>query len=594
MQLAFITMGLGAVELVIIAVVVFFAVSLFRRRSPGERSGVGRAMAMGCGLTVFLGGLSLFLLLAVIFLRVNHKVRTAFPATPAAVPSYSSSVNSSALEIHLLPPNCQRQDIKPTELATVILALTNEIIFDNDEIGSSAHSRTTNEQLRTWGHAIVRADRKRIELKQVAQISRRHPTGGWQLPIGTIVIFPHGAPHGLPAADFTHHLLDETSLLLAAVSNSRSASAEKVSFQVDRGGDALVVRLPSPRGDARRLTEGSVTGRLGNSLSAIEIELVTRGWTEKGQPIVAERDVDSESSKHSFGEWLVAVYLAEAALDGLLGADAWPADPSGAVTRTARAAPQRASIEQKVVLPAPPVAPRFVHAPEAPLVSDTTKVEVELVPERDRKLPAQQPLLSASHDYSDQPVSAAVPATPIGGARPAWVDLPPEQRVGDDGVLRLVGTTMALEPTPQDSYTAADGVVHELFEQYVRRVYGSSAVAKIRLPREITVGNVVSWTEPKESSATGMTMYETHVMLTLDQHARHVIEERLQSIEIGRRVRLAGAGAGLLLGLISTLWGYLKLDTASRGFYSGRLKLAAGAAAIALVSGALAAVRGVL
>jgi hypothetical protein len=91
-----------------------------------------------------------------------------------------------------------------------------------------------------------------------------------------------------------------------------------------------------------------------------------------------------------------------------------------------------------------------------------------------------------------------------------------------------------------------------------------------------------------------MTMYETHVMLTLDQHDRHVIEERLQSVEIRRRVRLAGSGAGLLIGLIATLWGYLKLDTASRGYYSGRLKLAAGAAAIALVSGALAAVRGVL
>ena len=40
---------------------------------------------------------------------------------------------------------------------------------------------------------------------------------------------------------------------------------------------------------------------------------------------------------------------------------------------------------------------------------------------------------------------------------------------------------------------------------------------------------------------------------------------------------LAGA-AGLFLGFLGTVFSYFKLDTATRGYYSGRLKLAAGTA----------------
>jgi hypothetical protein len=585
-------MSLGL--LLVIALIVLVAIKILQRGSNHERHGAGRAMAMGCGLVVFFGGISAFLLLAVVLTRTTNWTRRPFPPAPVAVPVYTFQANASVLEIHLLAPSCLHHDVKPTELATVILALTNEILFDNHEIVTSAQARTSNEQLKTWEHAVVRADRKQIELKQIAQLSRRHPNGGWRLPIDTIVIMVDSPHAGMKATDFTHRLVEEASLLLSAVSISRLTSAERQTFQMDRENDALLLRLPNPDGGAVHPLEGRPTNQLGNSLSAIEIELATRGWSEASPMQTAELPADSDGEKHSFGEWMVATCLAEFALEGVWGSDAaqssWPT-----VARASRHPIQQVSrvdqVPEQTAVAESPAAERLAVVPQA---SDTTKVEVEVAPDRRPELPAPGPYFQASQDNALHPVSSTAPATPIGGARPAWVDLPPEQRVGSDGVLRLVGTTMALEATPQDSYTAADGVVHELFDQYVRRVYGSSAVAKIRLPHEITVGNVVSWTEPKESTATGMTMYETHVMLTLDPHARHVIEERLQSLEIRRRVRLAGAGAGVLLGLIATLWGYLKLDTASRGYYSGRLKLAAGAAAVATVSGAWAVVRGVL
>ena len=43
-------------------------------------------------------------------------------------------------------------------------------------------------------------------------------------------------------------------------------------------------------------------------------------------------------------------------------------------------------------------------------------------------------------------------------------------------------------------------------------------------------------------------------------------------------------GAGIVLLLVTTLFGYFKLDTATRGYYTGRLQFAAAAAILALVA----------
>ena len=48
-----------------------------------------------------------------------------------------------------------------------------------------------------------------------------------------------------------------------------------------------------------------------------------------------------------------------------------------------------------------------------------------------------------------------------------------------------------------------------------------------------------------------------------------------------------GARLGLLLAFVGTIFGYLKMDTATRGYYSGRLRFGAGIVLLAIVGGAL-------
>lgn len=70
-------------------------------------------------------------------------------------------------------------------------------------------------------------------------------------------------------------------------------------------------------------------------------------------------------------------------------------------------------------------------------------------------------------------------------------------------------------------------------------------------------------------------MLNLHALLVIDRQAGAEIERQYKQAVVAERLEYAGGGAGLILGLLATLFGYLKLDTLTRGYYSGRLRLAA-------------------
>ena len=60
-----------------------------------------------------------------------------------------------------------------------------------------------------------------------------------------------------------------------------------------------------------------------------------------------------------------------------------------------------------------------------------------------------------------------------------------------------------------------------------------------------------------------------------------------QQALVAERLKYTAVATGGLFGLLATVFGYLKLDTLTRGYYTGRLRMAAAMTILALVAGLL-------
>ncbi|MFV2069595.1 MAG: hypothetical protein ACC645_21735 [Pirellulales bacterium] len=78
-------------------------------------------------------------------------------------------------------------------------------------------------------------------------------------------------------------------------------------------------------------------------------------------------------------------------------------------------------------------------------------------------------------------------------------------------------------------------------------------------------------------------MRRIHLLMEFDGDVRADIKDRWREAELAGRLSTVGGGVALLIGCIAVVFGYLKLDTATKGYYTRRLQLAAGLATIVLM-----------
>ncbi|MEX2118764.1 MAG: hypothetical protein WD847_04065 [Pirellulales bacterium] len=163
--------------------------------------------------------------------------------------------------------------------------------------------------------------------------------------------------------------------------------------------------------------------------------------------------------------------------------------------------------------------------------------------------------------------------------RPAWVDST-ETRDGDAFLMRIqVGPYSSVGECNE----ALGAALQDAAEVYVRRLYGVErpAPAPVRLSaadvHRLQVLNQ-EWIEHRyDPFGVPSTMHTLHGLLRFDLRVTQEIEELYAQQLRARRLGYTASGAGLLLGVLATFFGYLKLDTLSRGYYSRRLRFAAAA-----------------
>lgn len=476
---------------------------------------------------------------------------------------------SATLQVRLRSAALAEGNVTPDALAASILQLV--------DLLNAASLETPPERvdLSTIGRVPVDTRRRKAaKLSDVAHPMLTFATGSRDRTVGRIELIP-SSKHRSGERTRLSAMAD----ILAEVEQQRRSNHGQAGYRVYRENSQLEIFLEPARGVGIPVEvelAGSPAPRIAPlpSLppSPGEVPLLPEAPPAAGeveqkgiQPPVEPRPA---TEKASFGDVLLAYHLLMWTLPESLGGAAEfivppQATPGTSQTNAAEAAATAAQ-------PAP-----------------TAQLEVEV------ETPAPQP---SSAD--DAPIAAtggnsvaSLAATSAGTTetkqqRPAWLD-GPLQGLAADGTYVLRSSTERLHHTVDESHRAVADVVAQATHDYIRELLGAKAAERMSIPMSTILNHFLADTWDEFGPAPGPysePAWETHVLLKFDAADRRMIEQQWQQMVVAENLRYTGAGAGIVLGLLATVFGYLKLDTATRGYYSGRLKLAAGAVFAAIAS----------
>lgn len=169
--------------------------------------------------------------------------------------------------------------------------------------------------------------------------------------------------------------------------------------------------------------------------------------------------------------------------------------------------------------------------------------------------------------------------------RPAWVDAPGGF---ENGVYRTIAVSDPYT-TKQEADVALNYQMMEVTRRYLEKL-------DVPLPDQLPLDTAYirlkickdEFTEVLDTSVGPMR--RVHVLMEFDAAVAEDLKRRLHGLLVHQRITQAGAAAVWVLALLGTVFGYLKLDTATKGSYTRRLQLGAAGAILALVAAALAIV----
>ena len=78
-------------------------------------------------------------------------------------------------------------------------------------------------------------------------------------------------------------------------------------------------------------------------------------------------------------------------------------------------------------------------------------------------------------------------------------------------------------------------------------------------------------------------MRRIHVLLEVPDDVQQDLVRRWRDFMLVERMQVVGGGAAAVLAFVGVVFTYLKIDTATRGFYSRRLQLVAALATMLIV-----------
>lgn len=200
-------------------------------------------------------------------------------------------------------------------------------------------------------------------------------------------------------------------------------------------------------------------------------------------------------------------------------------------------------------------------------------------------------------ESSDDVVINVDPGTPsvvIPKGRPAWVESEPVTA----GDVHTIAVASGPHERRGESLKALDeelrAAVDEYIDDYLGDVYGENFKASSFVNYDLTYikSNLLAedGTYDEVIQFTFGPMHQSHALIEIDEAFRNELESKRAELDqqwrkLVKTGRLAGVGFGsaLLLGLLGVVFGYFRVDTATRGYYTGRLQLVAATMILALI-----------
>lgn len=173
--------------------------------------------------------------------------------------------------------------------------------------------------------------------------------------------------------------------------------------------------------------------------------------------------------------------------------------------------------------------------------------------------------------------------------RPAWVNAPRNW----EGSLQTSAVCSGPYSTEADARRELNSKIIAEVDEYIEQFVGSSlapTLLKLKLG-DVKAQLVRSENLYQEKIQVSIgPMHQAHAQLEFGPDFRELVERRWNEVKGVSRLAEFGLIGGAVLGLLGVVFGYFRLDTMTRGFYTARLQFGTAAAILSIVvAGAVAA-----
>jgi hypothetical protein len=229
--------------------------------------------------------------------------------------------------------------------------------------------------------------------------------------------------------------------------------------------------------------------------------------------------------------------------------------------------------------PSPAVTFKFPTPPATPASAEQAATSTSVRPVARERVPEKEAVAVSSTavaraETEPKPTVATTSAT----KRPDWIDHP-DGRTGDIYYETVMVERYATRGEAEDALAKE---TQDRTKAYVDRYLGEGASMLFIVPPAYVHDHLVKerYAEPVETSVGPM--INAYARLAFDRRAQAQLRRMHRDAEIENRLLGVAGGAVAVLLVLGSVFGYLKLDTLTRGYYTRRLQLAAGVVILAV------------